>query len=85
MASEFPLLTDREVDEVRADDLAIRLIEDRGNLISFDWMRDTFKADNGLKDELAYGTAVLPTTNHLNQYLYTYGLMIQSQWNTVLA
>jgi SAM-dependent methyltransferase len=39
----------------------------------------------GLKASLDYGTAIIGDVGQLDQYLYTYGKMIQAQWNSVLA
>ena len=51
--------------------------------INFSWFRNEFKADNGLKDSLESGHVVIDTVKKLDQYLYTYGLMIESQWKNV--
>ena len=48
--------------------------------LSFQWFRSAFRADNGLKDTLYYGHAVIDSTEKLDQYLHTYGPMIESQW-----
>lgn len=65
-------------------DRAVALIEevDRRRM-NFQWLRSTLKADNGLKDSLAWGHAVIDTPDKLDQYLYTYGPMIESQWENV--
>lgn len=84
MTATFPLLDADAIAAARSADPAISKIGSREGQISFDWLRHTFKRDNGLKDQLKYGTAVLQTPDHLDQYLYTYGLMIQSQWTTAM-
>ena len=51
--------------------------------IDFAWFRRTFMANHELKDSLAFGHAVLDTVPKLDQYLWTYGPMIESQWEQV--
>lgn len=51
--------------------------------INFSWLRSTFMRDHDLKDALDYGHAVPDTAALLDQYLYTYGPMIESQWECV--
>ncbi|RMB24916.1 hypothetical protein C8J47_3823 [Sphingomonas sp. PP-F2F-G114-C0414] len=51
--------------------------------INFSWFRHEFMVDNGLKDTLKSGHVVIDTADKLDQYLYTYGLMIESQWKKV--
>lgn len=51
--------------------------------VTFQWLRSTFKSDNGLKDTLNYGHAIIDNAKKLDQYLYTYGPMIESQWDNV--
>jgi hypothetical protein len=60
---------------------AIRTAAERQ--IRFQWLRDTFGADHDLKDSLDFGHAVLDSPEKLNQYLYTYGPMIESQWRNM--
>lgn len=65
-------------------DAAITAINGRPtNKLTFDWFRQAFKQDHGQKDALRYGHAVLDGVPLLDQYLYTYGPMIQSQWEQV--
>jgi hypothetical protein len=52
--------------------------------LNFSWFRDEFKADNGLKDFLESGHAVIDNIDKLDQYMYTHGLMIESQWENVV-
>lgn len=66
-------------------DKAIELINNIGvEELTFQWFRSTLKADNGLKESLQYGHAIIKTTDQLDQYLYTYGLMIESQWENII-
>lgn len=51
--------------------------------ISFRWFRSALKADHDLKGSLNYGHAVIDTAAKLDQYLYSYGPMIESQWESV--
>lgn len=53
--------------------------------ISFDKLREIAGSDNGLWAELKRGRAVLTSTGELDQYLYSYGLMIKSQWSQFLV
>lgn len=53
--------------------------------INFQWYRSTLKANNGLKDTLDYGHAVLTSADQLDEYIYTYGLMIESQWTHAVS
>jgi hypothetical protein len=50
------------------------------HMLNFKWLRSNFGVDRGLKDSLDFGHAVLDTPAKLDQYLYSYGLMIKSQW-----
>lgn len=75
-----------EEPEVVVADRAVQAIRDRiKEGISFQWFRTAFKADHDLKDSLAYGHAVIDTVPKLDQYLYTYGPMIESQWECVAS
>jgi hypothetical protein len=51
--------------------------------IRFPWLRTALARDHGVKDALDFGHAVVDTTDKLDQYLYTYGPMIQSQWENI--
>jgi hypothetical protein len=53
--------------------------------ISFKSIREYAKTDHGLKEQLGYGRSILSSTEELDQYLYSYGPMIESQWETILA
>lgn len=52
--------------------------------LNFSWFRGEFKADNGLKDSLEAGHVVIDTIDKLDQYVYTHGFMIESQWENVV-
>ena len=70
--------------EVKVTDRAIdRIGNAPSSLISFQWLRSSFKVDHNLKDSLGFGHAVIDEVAKLDQYLYTYGPMIESQWNHV--
>jgi hypothetical protein len=65
-------------------DQAIGIIEGVADkTLSFQWFRSKFQADNGLKDSLDFGHTVIDTPAKLDQYLYSYGPMIESQWEHV--
>ena len=70
-------------------DVVIQAVESGaidGGSISFDRIREVAMAagNPGVWEELDYGKAVPETCKHLDQYLYSYGPMVQSQWGTVL-
>lgn len=58
------------------------LAKDGGD-ITFDWFRSTFAKNHELKDELEYGHVIIQSIELMEQYLYTYGLMVNGQWNKV--
>lgn len=66
-----------------ADRFLSVVAQTRPENMTFGWLRSMFKGDNGLKDTLDRGRAVLDTPEKLDQYLYTHGLMIESQWEHV--
>lgn len=73
------------VRDLQANDSAVTVLHNiaaAGGPISFDWLRTAFKSSNGDKvhASLDRGRAVLGATSQLDQYLYSHGLMIQSQW-----
>lgn len=68
------IVADRAIDIIRHVD---------SNEIGFQWFRSTLRTDYGLKDTLDYGHAVIDTAPKLDQYLHTYGPMIESQWKCV--
>ena len=54
------------------------------NNISFDRIRSIAGRDYGIWNELGRGRSILSTREQLNQYLYSYGPLIQRQWERVL-
>ena len=52
--------------------------------ISFQYLRSLAGQDKGVWQELDRGRAILSTTDHLDQYLLSYGPKISSQWDTLL-
>lgn len=86
MESEFPDMSKKRVQNLQADDPAVKAIHGMTTPITFSWLRESFKAnDSDLKDSLKYGTVIIESRAQLDQYLYTYGKMIQSQWEHVLS
>lgn len=63
---------------------AIRAGELSSASISFPLLRRIAGIDKDKWSELDRGRAVLSTTDQLDQYLYSYGLMISSQWQVLL-
>lgn len=78
-------MSNERVQELQGSDRAIAAIQSRPAPIHFHWLRETFKRDHDLKGSLDYGRAILDDVDQLDQYLYTYGKMIQSQWETLLG
>lgn len=61
---------------------AIAALHDTGQELSFAWLRQTFgdqKSEETYRS-LRYGRAIIDSEDQLNQYLYSYGPMIESQW-----
>ena len=88
MISYFPKGAEKEVEELQAQDKAVKLIREASNAgqqITFRWLRSVSARDFSRKSDLGWGTAVLGCTDLLDQYLYTYGLMVHAQWSTLLA
>ena len=52
--------------------------------ISFSEIRNIAGTNLGIWNELGRGRAILSTEEQLDQYLYSYGPMISSQWNIIL-
>lgn len=52
--------------------------------ISFDSLRQIAGRDNDCWGQLGRGRAILNTSDQLDQYLYSYGLMTKSQWSNFL-
>jgi len=53
--------------------------------ISFSKLKQTAGRNLGHWEELGRGREILSSVEHLDQYLYSYGPMTESQWNTFLA
>jgi hypothetical protein len=53
-----------------------------GHALTFSWLRNTFAAQKSTEvySSLDYGKAIIESEDQLNQYLYSYGPMVQSQW-----
>jgi hypothetical protein len=86
MNSSFVNITIQEVVNLQSQDEAvgaIRSLSDDGKLASFPWLRKNFGRENGVHNRLDRGRAPLKSTKHLDQYLWSYGPMIKSQWETV--
>lgn len=83
MDSIFTNLTSEQVDTLRKDDAGITYIKALGPKISFDALRQNRSRNWDIKDSLEWGKAVISTTPQMDQYLYSYGLMIKGHWTTV--
>lgn len=61
---------------------AIKALQERGRELSFEWLRTSFgvQESEATYRSLNYGRAIIETEGQLNQYLYSYGPMIGSQW-----
>ncbi|WP_425230693.1 hypothetical protein [Sphingomonas sp.] len=69
----------------KMDDSAIgriRALGKDGRVPSFAWLRGSFAVQKSadVYKSLNYGKTVIETEDQLNQYLYSYGPMVQSQW-----
>lgn len=78
----------RAIDEGKMmSDIVIKAIQQQ-NLntqnLNFLNLRDIAGIDNGLRDHLDWGRRIIPTQELLNQYLYSYGLMVERQWNHII-
>lgn len=83
MATYFTNMLPAAVTELRNHDSVIAAVSDqkgREETISFSWLRKNFGRQNGIRETMDRGTAILPSVDHLNQYLWSYGPMIKSQW-----
>lgn len=61
---------------------AIAALHDTGQELSFAWLRQSFgdqKSEETYRS-LRYGRAIIDSEDQLNQYIYSYGPMIESQW-----
>jgi hypothetical protein len=73
-------LTGDQVVALRAQDPVLATIAVQGKRLNFAWLRSRAGEDRGLHDELLKGRKILVTVTELEQYLYSYGKMICSQW-----
>lgn len=62
----------------------LKLLTDYDGNISFNDIRRLATPDNDVWNQLGRGRAILTTEDQLNQYMYSYGPMVKSQWNKVL-
>ena len=88
VASRFQDFPSSEVEELRLRDRAVVAIQrsnQMANRLTFDWLRANFGRQNGTRDSLDRGRAVLLSADQLDQYLHSYGLMIKSQWQEVCS
>lgn len=53
--------------------------------ICFDRIRRQGYADHGIRDQLNYGRNILSSQEQLAQYLFSYGLMVQNQWQVLAS
>ena len=53
--------------------------------ISFNLIRQMGCRDLGIRNQLNYGRTIPASHDQLDQYLYTYGPMIESQWENLLS
>jgi len=51
--------------------------------INFSHIREKFKKDHDIRRELNWGKAILNTRSQLEQYFYTYGPMVATQWKEI--
>lgn len=87
MKSTFKGISKEDVTQLRLEDAAIDEIRGRaeaGLEISFSWFRSRFGRNTGNWASIDRGRAILGSTDQLSQYLYTHGLMIESQWENLL-
>ncbi|NJC06696.1 SAM-dependent methyltransferase [Sphingomonas kaistensis] len=85
MASKYLDLSADRIKVLRSADPAIKVIAGQSTPISFTWMRGAFKRDHDIKESLDWGKAILSDVDQLDQYLYTYGKMVCSQWQEFTA
>lgn len=86
MGSRFVGLSAKDVAKLRGEDTAIQSISQlrqSGFSISFSWLRTTCGHDRDVWDELGRGRSILSTNHQLDQYLYSYGPMIECQWKAI--
>ena len=81
--SKFVGIGPEEVCALRRSDPAvgeISRVRKAGSTLSFKWLRQKFGRNRDLWTELGRGVNVLTSTEQLDQYLYSYGLMVECQW-----
>lgn len=86
MESYFENLEKENVEYLRSQDPAVSAISQEKNVdpsLSFSELRQRFGRQNHTQGSLNRGRAILSSLDHLEQYLYSYGPMIQSQWRNV--
>jgi hypothetical protein len=86
LKSEFKIL-DSEINQ-NINDIILASINTNTintNNITFALIRRIGGRDSGIWDQLGRGRNILSTHQQLDQYLYSYGLMIKSQWSNVLS
>lgn len=70
---------------IRSNDSAlvqIAALRASGRALTFSWLRNTFAVQKSadVYRSLDYGKAIIESEDQLNQYLYSYGPMVESQW-----
>jgi len=63
----------------------LKELTDYDGNISFDIIRNLASPDVDVWNQLGRGRAILETQDQLNQYMYSYGPMVKSQWFVVLS
>jgi hypothetical protein len=85
LRSTFENISYGEIAALRDNDVAIEAIhalQGTGRRISFPWLRANAGRNRNLWGQLGHGTAVLRSTAELDQYLYSYGPMVECQWQS---
>ncbi|WP_180172581.1 class I SAM-dependent methyltransferase [Acinetobacter sp. YH12023] len=70
------------------NDLVINAIQNKTlttSSLDFNSLRSFAGIDTNNQPELNRGRAIIPSPNLLNQYLYSYGPMVQRQWDVVVS
>lgn len=86
--SYFGNLAPAMVADLRSRDPAVAAIcqlRDTVYPVSFSWLRQSFGRQNGTQASLDRGKAILSIADQLDQYLYSHGPMIKSQWDGVCS
>lgn len=53
--------------------------------ITFEWFRREFKEDHDIRASLKSGHAIITDPKQLDQYLYSYALMVESHWKNIAS